>query len=942
MLSGNSPLAIALSLVPTGNVTQYEISWGDGSSNTTTSSTTVNHTYNVALGGLQTITVTGLNTNGTGEGSQYTKTALNYISIATPTPIPSFSLADDTLDSGSSVSLTNGSVYADSYEISWGDGSSNTSLGATGAGTPNGGAIAHQYTNSGGDQTYTITLTAFSSSNGQDVSTTDSVYVYSTHTPTFTANTTTGYNEEATSGLPVLFTNTTSSGVGVNSAYPDAISYLWTWGDGTTTSVVAGSAAAGDASKTITHTFALTNRTVAKTFQVQLQVFNGHSLAPFASANTSITVSPDPRSEFTGSFLTTSAGLNNSSVRRGYIFTGYNGNKRNIVSFQNQSENSTDYEWNFGDASALVTLTEGEVGTPTGGPITHEYTSVGNYTVSLNVPGDLDSRSAYISILANPAPPSTLSTKSITMTAEDSGNNPLLTANFDDNTGGAIASPGADLPRTLDQLGYITTDVLSTYSLGSNSGILSAVVNGVVEGSKTFTSGDDSGTYASLVINSDIDANGINQQGAPAIPNYNSVYPTGFYRVFKASINKSATGLTDGLNSFKLSHSETGATNTIEFIKESLSEVPVLDLATATLVEKTTGTKKYISGVPYYNTGGIVSLVGTKVYNWIDQTYRGIATPFQIAPATNDEATTGNAITPQGSTYAHLNGSPSFLLGGVPIKQTGINSSNKYTLGNIDININGSARAVETLKFRMLNVTGTGSYNELSDTKVQIYSTAITGFNEEIIPVSSSLGVSYTDAAKRIVISGASGATPTLASATNYFSTNPWTGPQTIAGTDEAVVRWDVLQHFITDFSTGYLPVGPNLATGRSGTQYFRAALRRSNVSNFIARISGKISSFHIALPGTGIDSTSALNGWLDANTLYEGIGQPGSNIGGNGGDGCAFGNVIPLGTILSNAPYTLTFGTESSSNATGNQIIISIGLASGDYITALSFEETS
>ena len=938
-------------MVPTGNVNQYVISWGDGESNTTTSSTTATHTYNVPLGGTQTVTVTAKNTNGSGEGSEASNTRTDYISLATPSPVSSFTLADDTIDSGSTVSLTNESENADSYEIDWGDGTSNSSLGSSGAGTPGGGAITHTYTNSSGDATYTITLTAASSSNGQDDSSSDDAYVYSTHSPTFTSNVTSGNNEEATSGLPVLFTNTTSSGPGNNSAYPDTIRYLWTWGDGSTNSVNTGTGSSGDTSQTIAHTFALSNRTVQQTFEVQLQLFNGHSSSPFSSSNTTITVNPDPRSEYVGTFATLSQDLTSSSVRTGYLFTDYNGNKRNVVTYINQSENTDTYEWDFGDSNTVV-LSEGEDGTPTGANILHEYTAVGSYTVSLTANGtnslnatdDTDTRSNYITIASNPTPPAGLSAKTITMSAEDVGTSPLLAANFDDNTGGATAVAGDDLPRTVDQSGFITTDDLSSYAASSNTGTLSAVVNGVTDGSKAFTTGNDAGTYTSLVISSDIDANTVDQNGA-TVSGGSKIYPTGFYRVFKAYIQKSATALSDGVNSLKLSHSEAGDTNVLEFVKETLTSTPSLDLTGASLSEDTAGTKRYISGIPYYNSGGIITLSGALAYNWIDQTYRDTSTPFQIDSGTNDESTTGDVIVSQTKRYDQIDGTSTFLSSGIPIKATGINSSSKYALGNININVNGTARAVETIKFRMYNVNGTGSYAELSNTKVQIYSDSITGFDEENITVSDDLGATYDDDGKRIVISGASGATPTFNGATNYYTGAAWSGAQTIAGTDEAVTRWGTLKHFSTDLSADYLPVGPDLNTGRTGTQYFRMAFRRSNMANFVVRLSGQISSFNIALPGSGIDDSSGSNGWLDATSQYNGAGQPGSDTGngGNGSDGCALtgADIIPTGSSISNQTYTLTFGTENASNSTGNQILISIGLASGDSITSLSFEET-
>ena len=222
-----------------------------------------------------------------------------------------------------------------------------------------------------------------------------------------------------------------------------------------------------------------------------------------------------------------------------------------------------------------------------------------------------------------------------------------------------------------------------------------------------------------------------------------------------------------------------------------------------------------------------------------------------------------------------------------------------------------------------------------------MYSLAISGFNEEDITVNS-LGSGHTDNAKRVVFSGLTGATPAYTGSTNYYTTDAWTGNITVAGTDNAISRFGKLKHFDTDLSSGYLPVGPDLNTGRSGTQYFRGAFRRSLVANFTVTFTGKISGFKIAAPGTGIDSASNANGWIDATIPYAGSGVPGANTGngGNGSQGCArtSGDVITTGSVVSNGTFELTLGSENLSNATGNQLLFSIELASGDYIDSLSF----
>ena len=96
-----------------------------------------------------------------------------------------------------------------------------------------------------------------------------------------------------------------------------------------------------------------------------------------------------------------------------------------------------------------------------------------------------------------------------------------------------------------------------------------------------------------------------------------------------------------------------------------------------------------------------------------------------------------------------------------------------------------------------------------------------------------------------------------------------------------------------------------------------------------------------IAAPGTNIDITSTLNGWLDCSVTYGGAGTPGANTGagGNGSNGCAFtsGDKIIDGTTYDSEDFVFTLGDQNATNAYGNQILIRFKLESGDYITGLN-----
>jgi hypothetical protein len=242
----------------------------------------------------------------------------------------------------------------------------------------------------------------------------------------------------------------------------------------------------------------------------------------------------------------------------------------------------------------------------------------------------------------------------------------------------------------------------------------------------------------------------------------------------------------------------------------------------------------------------------------------------------------------------------------------------------------------------MFNVNGSSSVVNLTNKQIQIYSASITGLDEENIPVADALGSVFDDDGKRVTGFGSASDTPSYTASTNFYTTNAFTGAVTVAGTTEAIVRFGTLKHFVTNLSTGYLPVGGDLATNRSGTQYFTFAFRRATVANFDISLNSStgITGLWIAAPASAIDAASTLNGWVEGTVQYAGAGVPGANTGagGNGGNGCALtgADVIPTGSSI-NAAYTMTLGSANSSNSTGNNILVRIALASGQTLTSVS-----
>jgi hypothetical protein len=491
--------------------------------------------------------------------------------------------------------------------------------------------------------------------------------------------------------------------------------------------------------------------------------------------------------------------------------------------------------------------------------------------------------------------------------------------------------------------GTIDTNTVTNFYNGA-SGTLSAAINASADGSKAFTTAEnETGTFTSLVVTSNVDYDTVD-----------ATYPQKFYLVASAKITKALTGYTVGVNAQRLEHTSTGNTNIVHVVRDDITSAPTTTIGT--VAENTAGTYQYVSGIPYYDTGSPdLTVTGTTVANFTGQAYADVVNPHEIDPGTPSEGS-GSIISNSDYTYAQVDGASSMLTGGIPNTDTGVSSA--YTLGTLTVPITSSSMfSVSTIKARSRNAVvanptgdgaGIGAYSEDS-TNIQVFTATPGGLNLDQggIVVSDSLGATFDDDAVRITGFGTASDTPSFfdSSNANYYTDHAWSGAVTVAGTQEAIVRptgtsAGTIQHDTTDYSSGYLPAGPDRSAD-TGTQYYTFAFRRTSVANFTVTLTGTVSGFYIAAPGTAIDSASSLNGWLDAGIQYGGSGVPGANTGsgGNGSNGCAFtgGDRIIDGTSYSNQSFTLTLGSENMSNATGNVVLCRIKLESGDSVTALS-----
>ena len=965
--TGGSGFSTTLSISATGTANQYVIDWGDGTSNTTTSSTSPSHTYTNYADSPHSITVTASNTGGSGTGSSATFTRTDYISVYTPNPSVAFAAYAassggspiTTWDDGATVYFQNNSTNTDiagatiQWTWDWGDTQSDSVVSNdVDAGSQSGARLAHTFdTASETEQSFTVRLTLDTMDTADPsvipVNTTNTYKLYDTHTPSVTLNDNSGVNEESSSGHVVTFTNTTESTIGSYSTY--GLQYQYQWGDGTSnTTVNVGSGAAGDTGGTINHTYALSSSDqangVAQDYTGNLRVISNHTSSPFISSTFTVHVEPDVRANIAATAITVNTGSSDNQYTI-YDFTDLDGVNRALVRATNTSQNADDYVYDWGDSSSNDSVTEdGSAAGSIGATLDHDYAGEGTSTYNLSFTAngtpditaqtDTDTGITF-NLKATPGAPASLSAKTITLSDSTQGTLPRLASGFTDNTGSATTvSAGADLSTTTARRytsGTIDTSVASNFYNGA-TGTLAAEINASDDGTKTFTASEgETGTFTSLVVSSNVDYDTVV-----------SSYPQRLYLVASAKITKALSGYSTGLSAQRLTHTTTGNTNYVHVLKDDLTATPTFGTV-GSLSAGTNGTYRYVSGIPYYNTGSpTVNITGMTINDLVGQAYTNQTNIVEVDSGTNAEGTSSNASNANDYSYSDIDGASTMLSGGIPTVNVGTSSA--YAIGDLSVPITSSSvRTVETIKARARNVNGISGYTELS-TKLQVHTAAQSGISEIAIAVSDSLGAGFDDDGVRIFdFSAATTDTPSYTNSTNFYTNSLYTesADPGVSGTKEATVRLGVIKYDVTDYSTGYLPAGPD-RSGDTGTQYFTFAFRRTTTANFDVNItsSSGIAGLWYAAPGTTLDDSSELNGWVEGTSQYAGVGLPGTDTA-NGGNGLAGGaftgaDVIPTGSSLSGG-YTMTLGTANLSNATGNVCLVRIALTSGQSITALS-----
>ena len=549
-------------------------------------------------------------------------------------------------------------------------------------------------------------------------------------------------------------------------------------------------------------------------------------------------------------------------------------------------------------ASGLVGLLGNtiQLGANTSGALVSNAVSL---TTTTSVTNGIALLNQIVGRLVPPAPPTfpgsnTLSINSITTY----GRMCNFTQTDNTATGSKNVAGGTSVSNALRVSSY-TTSTVNDVGPGDD-GTVTVYKNGVSAGSTSLTVGSDNGSYSDLRIADNVD--------------YGT--KTGDAQGFWESFDAYATGtVSAGWNEVYIIHSSGSSTNTPSWYYDSSS--PGTPTFSATSIVLSSNVVSYSSTIPHFTTSAgftiqfDVNKLSGDMYYSSDTFVVGTAGGAFGAPTSKTYAQVG-VTTPLSRNL--------YVSSGAATVTTTANITSGFGSSSSGPSVavyNSYATGTQTFAPGYTILYKTGTSNQIEETSLSIAASVGTGS-----------GNPYR------IVSPAAGDTPAYSGSESSF--NSQTG--TLNSYDATVVG-AVLKHDQTNYSSGYLPVGPDLSSGRSGNQYFTFKFSRSAVSKFDIKYTGTIAGLWVALPGSTIDTSSTLNGWIDMGTAYAGSGVPGAGTGGNGSDGCALGGVAVFNSAQTNKSVTCTFGTVSSSSTLTNEIYIRVKLTSGQTVTALSIE---
>jgi hypothetical protein len=472
----------------------------------------------------------------------------------------------------------------------------------------------------------------------------------------------------------------------------------------------------------------------------------------------------------------------------------------------------------------------------------------------------------------------------VALAVGSAGTSPAL-ANGAANPASAAISAGTAVTRITG--GTVSSTNTWTAVGPGNSGTLSLLINNSAVASVILTGSGQAGNHS-----------GLNITGQNDYP----VSTPGFWKAINATVTGATVSV--GVNSMEVTDTATGNSNMVFFVDDNVTATPVIS---AVSVAQATATYGYSSSVPHYSTATLT--VGASISNLAGQTYNSAGPPLSIG-ATNSllstqtysYATTGIA------TPIAANTTVATAMSNVTVSVNGTNVHNQGVLSLAGTNVNGQGSATNPSTILLVKNGSAGARIDETSITVTGLGTSPNGNN-----------------ANRVSMAG--GDTPSDTATT-------WVQTAALQTYDATVVA-GVLKNDKTNYSTGYLPVGPNLS-GQDSAQYVTFAFERTALSQFNIVVTGTYAGCWVALPGVSDNagtSPDALGGaWWNGFAAYNGAGVPGRT--GDAAAGCASGTNMTGGS----GTFGITFGTASSTSATSNTILVRFRLNTGQSITALSF----
>jgi len=524
-------------------------------------------------------------------------------------------------------------------------------------------------------------------------------------------------------------------------------------------------------------------------------------------------------------------------------------------------------------------------------------------TTTTSVTNGIAQLNQVLGKLVPPAPPTFPGSSTITISSLSTYVMALAQGSQIDLTGNSrTVAAGTTVANVRRTSSYITSNI-STVGPG-DVGTITAYLNNTNVGSRALTVGADNGTYGHLVIGNNIDY-GIYNGTAQGFWESCNVYATG-------------SNVSPGWNEVFINHSQGLPSNSRYWYFDN--SAPGTPTFSSTSIAISSNTVSYSSTVPHLTSSA------------------GFTLSFNLAKLSGDMFPTSNSMVT--GTSAGAFSAPTtitYASAGIswPLAANLYVSSGSVALTTTSNIVSGFGSSSSGPTLSCSNSYNTGTQNFPPGVTV-LYKTGTTSPMEETTLTFGSTVGTGSGLAARIINPGSTD-TPSYTASASLFNSQTST-----LQTYDATIVAGVLKHDQTNYATGYLPVGPNLSSSRSGTQYFTFRFIRTSVSKFNIKFTGTIAGLWVALPGSGIDTSSTLNGWIDMSIAYAGSGQPGAGAGGNGSNGCALGGVVTLNSAVTNHSKTCTFGTASSSSTATNEIYVRIKLTSGQTVTALSLETAS